>query len=852
LRLISLELHDWRAYEHCLIEFPDGLIGVGGRNGAGKTTIAEAIGWALFKHLRPQSKQGELRRQGADGRPTVELVFQLEETIYKVKRTAGGEAHLWIGDPSGEPEASGQRDVTKRVIRELGLTWDVFERTIFAKQKDIAALDQNTTGSNRRAHIERLLGLSRYRHAAEQARADYRALAAEITGAEEQIEDAAALKAELAEAESAAEEDSPVVKDLKRRASEAEKRYKAARKETDRLSAAATKAKGHERDRAHAREEADEAKTELKAVEKQIRERAKRSERLEKIAADAELHPATRRQLDRYDELREAHAELEQAEKALAKLDHDPKAASEDERTLAALDKELETLRSRQELLDADIGGVSDRVAALEAVEKAGDPAAVKAALDEAVKRARALDRRRTALELEAESAREHLETVEGKGPDAPCPICGKPYGDEYEAIVAGYHETVERAGAELPGLESEFDEAERLAEKLRADLEAARSAAKALAASEGPDSVKRAQGSLDSLQRQREEVLGRIETANADRESIAERSEAASVAATEYAAMSATVTERRQRFAKAAGKAEVAAYVAADHARIRKQEARLATVAEEAAELREGLAASAGLEKRKAELEAELADQTEKASAAKAALDALGFKADTLKKQREECDAAEQARDDLVREHNQAALAAKERSEEVKGVKKRIAAADKQRAAIEKRRVELRKHELVVSLLDEYRQHEATRAWPSLEKGAGELLNAATEGRYADVRLTETDYKLSIVDRDEQIPLSRFSGGEQDLANLCLRLAIAEWVAKERDVGIELLILDEVFGSLDEFRKPRLLEELRRLSDRFRQMLIITHVPEMAEACDQRIEVEIDSDGKSSAAVVS
>ena len=175
MRLISLELRDWRAYEHCLIEFPDGLIGIGGRNGAGKTTIAEAIGWALFKHLRPGSKQGELRRQGASGRPSVELVFQLADTIYTVKRTAGGDAHLWIGDPDGEPEASGQRDVTKRVIRELGLTWDVFERTIFAKQKDIAALDQNATGSNRRAHIERLLGLSRFRHAAEQARADQRA-----------------------------------------------------------------------------------------------------------------------------------------------------------------------------------------------------------------------------------------------------------------------------------------------------------------------------------------------------------------------------------------------------------------------------------------------------------------------------------------------------------------------------------------------------------------------------------------------------------------------------------------------------------------------------------------------------
>ena len=222
------------------------------------------------------------------------------------------------------------------------------------------------------------------------------------------------------------------------------------------------------------------------------------------------------------------------------------------------------------------------------------------------------------------------------------------------------------------------------------------------------------------------------------------------------------------------------------------------------------------------------------------------------LKKQREACSAAEEQRDDLTRQHSEAALAAKEQSESVKGVRKRIAAARNQRDALAEKRAEVRKHELVVELLDEYRQHEATRAWPSLEKAAGELLSAATEGRYADIRLTEDDYKLSIVDRNEQIPLSRFSGGEQDLANLCLRLAIAEWVSKEREVGIELLILDEVFGSLNDSRKPRLLEELRRLSDRFRQVLIITHVPEMADACDQLIEVTIDDAGKSSAVVSS
>lgn len=738
------------------------------------------------------------------------------------------------------------------MIRELGLTWDVFERTIFAKQKDIAALDQNATGSNRRAHIERLLGLSRFRHAAEQARADQRSLASEIGCAEQQIEDAASLEAELAEAERAAEEDSPIVKDLKRRAETAEKLYKAAQKEAERLSDDETKAKGAERDRAHAREEAAEARAALKEIERRSLERAKQSERLEKIGGDAELYQATRKQLDHYDELRDAHEQLREAKESLEKLGHDPDAASEDEDKLGELDNTLDALGSQLELVEADVGAASDRVAALTAVAKAGEPKTIRAALDDALKAARALHRTRTQLEIEAERAGEHLEAVEGKGPDAPCPICRKPYGEEYESIVAGYRQVVDAARGELPQLESQIDEAERLQENLRDDLEAARSAAKALAATEGPNKLEKAKAVLASLLKQQRDLLRGVAAAKAERGPIAQRSKAARTLATDFAAKSATVKERRARFGKAAAKADVEAYAAADHARIRRQEARLAKLAEEAAELLKAVAASAGLKQRRTELQMELAEETAKAAAAKAELDALGFKPATLKKQRETCNAAEEARDDLSHAYNEAALAAKERSQEVKGVRKRMAAAKKQRAAIEERRAELRKHELVVTLLDEYRQHEATRAWPSLEKGAGELLNAATEGRYADVRLTENDYRLSIVDRDEQIPLSRFSGGEQDLANLCLRLAIAEWVSRERDIGIELLILDEVFGSLDEFRKPRLLEELRRLSDRFRQMLIITHVPEMAESCDQRIEVAINPEGKSSAVVVS
>ena len=143
------------------------------------------------------------------------------------------------------------------------------------------------------------------------------------------------------------------------------------------------------------------------------------------------------------------------------------------------------------------------------------------------------------------------------------------------------------------------------------------------------------------------------------------------------------------------------------------------------------------------------------------------------------------------------------------------------------------------------YRDDQARRAWPRLEQVASALLNAATDGRYVDVRLSE-DYRLTIVDRGEEHELARFSGGEQDLANLCLRLAIADWVSKERNVDLGLVVLDEVFGSQDEERRQRLLSELRALSNRFRQMLVITHLPEIADLCDAQLEVSIVEPGQS------
>jgi len=85
---------------------------------------------------------------------------------------------------------------------------------------------------------------------------------------------------------------------------------------------------------------------------------------------------------------------------------------------------------------------------------------------------------------------------------------------------------------------------------------------------------------------------------------------------------------------------------------------------------------------------------------------------------------------------------------------------------------------------------------------------------------------------------MGRFSGSETDLANLALRVAVSEHVRFQSGGAVGLLVLDEVFGPLDDERKARMLVALERLRARFRQVLVVTHDSAIKEQLPNAIEV--------------
>jgi DNA repair protein SbcC/Rad50 len=100
------------------------------------------------------------------------------------------------------------------------------------------------------------------------------------------------------------------------------------------------------------------------------------------------------------------------------------------------------------------------------------------------------------------------------------------------------------------------------------------------------------------------------------------------------------------------------------------------------------------------------------------------------------------------------------------------------------------------------------------------------------------------VYDRGLPYTIERFSGGEEDLANLCIRLAISEIITERAGSVFQFIILDEIFGSQDQIRKQNIIKALNSFSSKFRQIFLITHVEDIRHFTENTITVSEDESG--------
>jgi len=166
MHLNRLVLRNFKKYRRAEINFQDGLTGIIGMNGAGKSTIVEAIAWALYGSKASAIKRDLIKNSSAKDTDPVEVYLSLnhgkqEITILRAMKGKSLSPEAAI-DLDSHRVAMGSREVDLKLEEILKISYQDFMRTFYARQKDLDNLLREG-GTGKREYLLKLLGLDEVR-----------------------------------------------------------------------------------------------------------------------------------------------------------------------------------------------------------------------------------------------------------------------------------------------------------------------------------------------------------------------------------------------------------------------------------------------------------------------------------------------------------------------------------------------------------------------------------------------------------------------------------------------------------------------------------------------------------------
>lgn len=797
MRLVSMRLQNFRQHEDTNINFELGLTGIIGTNGAGKTTILEGIAWALYGNAAARGTRDSIRFTGAKARSSVrvQLVFELAGHRYRVVRgLTSAECFL---DDAEAPIASTISGVSELLQRRLGMTRSEFFHTYFTGQKDLDVMA--ALGPTERARfLSRVLGYDKLTSAQELVREQRRALVSEGNGLKQGMPDAESVSRQIAEA--------------KARTVTVGMRLTAARQGSLALAERAKVLTPQWVSAQSERERGQKLQSELRVVDGDAAAIARDIERLTKQLAEiaaAQLDVAP---------LVEAIVPLPQLREELATQD-----------TLANAEARRQTLLERLRTVAEEDVRLGERGAQLETApqlerEASANLLSLRATLTtveqnlETERTGWVRDRQEAETRLEslraqyAELEQQHT-TMKGLGEETPCPTCGRPLGKSYQSVLDLLTDQMDTVKVDGNYYRQRLDQLAKVPESVEALEERRRLAQHEVATTERRLlKIQNAVIELAGLQELRTNAAGRLAET---RRLLAELpSGYDQTRHTELRGEVARLAELERRIARLSGLLDREQAARTDW---EKTQLQLADVTARSASLREQLSEIRLDEAAFARLREENERLTAQARAAE--LEIVAAEGEVARASADVA-AAEQRRDEL----------------------------DRLTRRMEALETDKRLHDELDRAYSDLRTDLNTQLRPELAEIASGFLRSLTDGRYSALEFDE-DYNVVVL--ENELPKLVVSGGEEDLCNLVLRLAISQMIAERAGQAFSLLILDEVFGSLDETRRDNVIELLRRLQDRFEQVIVITHIEQVREGLDRVLVVRYNEDSGSATVTV-
>jgi len=789
VKIHRLRMVNFRQHAHTEMNFDRGITAIIGPNGSGKTTVLEAIAWALYGQPAIRGQRDGIRFLGAGPRAAVEveLEFELGGHQYRVKRGLTTAAVYLDGSDSAV--ANSISAVNELIARRMGMSRTEFFNTYFTGQKDLAVMAAMGT-TERAQFLSRVLGYERLRAAQEIARETRRRIGAEIVGLRSALPEQDTISNALIQARENLQ--AAIAK-----SNEAGTRHAVALSDVRRVTPIWEQAQRE-------REQWQRLLAEITIVEREIVDLTCDGEKLSgELLAIATVHEELARLRIEVAPLPRFRAELlaldelfRQQGRRVALMENESALTDEIGQLQERLTR-IETAPALEEEVTLELEAARTR---LEETSQA-----LEAARTEWVRDKQAAETKLQELRRQYGDVKQQRDKIVELGAEGVCPTCNRVLGTNFRGVVG-------QLGEQL--------------ETLRVDGNYYRDREEQLAA------IPAAISSLEEQRRTLATSLAGLERKLAK----------VQAAVHELPTVTRDLTVKTERRDEMVTEINVlsAVYDAARHAHVRAEIERLAPLDLRVARLEAAVERAPAAQVERTRIDAALAVATQKRDILRKAGATREFSQETY-------DAIRADFDRFVEAARSTELTVVSAQGDVRATQQLLDSAESAQREYDKGADRLRllnAQRLVHDELDNaFRDlrgdlNDALR--PELSEIASSFLGTLTDERYNQLELDE---RYDVIILEDGIAKPVISGGEEDIANLVLRLAISQMIADRSGQPFSLLVLDEVFGSLDASRRDHVLELLHRLEDRFEQVILITHIESVREGVDRVIMVRYDEE---------
>ena len=171
--LTSIELYNWKTHKSTKLDFSKGTNILIGQMGSGKSSVMDAIAYALFgnfpsiQHRRTNVSYLIRSKPKQEDTAKVKLSFEINGHSYEVERVISQNSPSTATlKRDGVYLQSQPQRVTEEIVKLLKMDYDLFSRAVYSQQNGLEYF-LNLRSADRKKEIDNLLGLDKFSEAKE-------------------------------------------------------------------------------------------------------------------------------------------------------------------------------------------------------------------------------------------------------------------------------------------------------------------------------------------------------------------------------------------------------------------------------------------------------------------------------------------------------------------------------------------------------------------------------------------------------------------------------------------------------------------------------------------------------------